>query len=74
VWFRQAFEQVLGDSPPDMGFAGIVDRGTLVRLLAGQLPNFEQAIQPPVAHAGRLFCVVIVTKNGFKFGFHPIDE
>ena len=49
------------------------DRRMLMQILAGQVPNLEQAIQPPVELPGRVFCLVIMTKNGFKFGFHSLD-
>lgn len=73
-WFRQAFAAVFGGTPPQATFVGIVDHDTLLRLLGNQGGNVAAALEPPVAHAGRTLAVAIVTKGGFKFAYHPVEE
>ena len=74
LWFRRAFELVFHKPPPDSGFAGIVDRAMLAQLVEAEVPNLEQALTPPPEMLGRVFCLVIVTANGFKFGFHSVPD
>jgi Family of unknown function (DUF6941) len=73
-WFRHAFETVFGTTPPQATFVGIVDPETLTRLLGGQGFQVEDALNPPIEHDGRMLTVAIVTKGGFKFGYHALDE
>ena len=72
-WFRETFTKVFGGTPLPATFVGIVDPDTLLRLLGGQ-KEAAAALEPALAEGARTLAIAIVTKGGFKFAYHTLEE
>jgi hypothetical protein len=73
-WFRRAFAAVFGGTPPSASFVGLLDPDTLVRFLGGEGHDVAGAIEPTLAKQPHALAIAIVTKGGFKFVYHTIED
>jgi len=74
IAFRQTFEGVFGMPPPEMTFVGIIDRGTALRLAGTAAEEAEHWLKQAPEGPARAIPVMIVTRSGFRFAFHGMDD